>query len=161
DDRTTVEHGARISDRHGVVLPVRGQGLDPGNHLRGRERRARGQLAMRGLARGQHLHVSTADVDDQHPHPKAQLALAKVALFAAMTLMSSFQEATNAFAPSSWSWLARASTSTPARANRASTSSESPPSVGSISPRSPWSASAFNVPSGMVFTVKGAARERI
>ena len=72
--------------------------------------------------------------------------------------MSSFQDFTNDFAPSSWSWAARASRSMPALANRASTSSQSPPSAGSIGPISPWLARAFSVPSGMVFTVNGAAR---
>src|SRR4029450_13746824 len=72
--------------------------------------------------------------------------------------MSSCQDLTNDLAPSSWSWAARASMSMPALANCVSTASQSPPSAGRSAPSSPCSARAFKVPSGMVFTVNGAAR---
>src|SRR5215470_12202121 len=57
--------------------------------------------------------VCTASV----PVANAQLALARAAPFPMITSMSSRQEVTKDFAPSSWSRLARASTSTPALAN--------------------------------------------
>src|SRR5258706_6550108 len=108
------------------------------------------------LPGGEELHVGPADVDDQDVH-RAQPAFPRSVLLETMTSMSSCQDLTKAFAPSSWSWLASASTSTPAFANCASTSSQSPPSAGRIAPSSPWSARALSVPSGMVFTVSGAA----
>jgi multidrug efflux pump subunit AcrA (membrane-fusion protein) len=52
---------------------------------------------------------------------------------------SSFQESSNALAPSSWSWVASAWTSRAAAANSASTASQSPPSGGISSPTSPCS----------------------
>src|SRR5262245_54531221 len=88
-----------------------------------------------------------------------QLAFPRTALLEAMTPSSSFQAATKDFAPSSWSFAARASTLTPAFSNRASTASLSPPSGESVPPMSPWSASALSVASGIVFTVKGAASD--
>ena len=120
--RTTLQHRARIADRHRVVFPARGDALDSAHHLLGRERRPRGKLP-RGIPFGdENLHVSTADVHHQHAHV-AQLALSRAALLEAITSMSSRQELTKDLAPSSWSWRARASTSMPAPANRANTSS--------------------------------------
>src|SRR5262249_17933407 len=66
-----------------------------------------------------------------------QLALPRAALFPAITAMSSRQESTNAFAPSSWSWVARAVRSTPAEGKRASTACLSPPSARSSPPTDP------------------------
>ena len=63
-------------------------------------------------------------------------ATLNAALFAEITLISSFHDFTNDFAPSSWSCAARASTSMPAMSNVAMTSSQSPPSSGSNSPSS-------------------------
>src|SRR5262249_49496027 len=92
------------------------------------------------------------------PSPASSQALfLTTSLFDAMTASSSFQDFTNDLAPSSWSWMARAWTSTPTLANSASTSSQSPPSAGRIEPSSLCKASAFKVASGMVFTVNGAA----
>src|SRR5438309_4315403 len=54
-----------------------------------------------------------------------QLALARAARLPAITVMRSFHELTNAFAPSSWSCVARASMSIPAPAKRASRASPS------------------------------------
>ena len=48
--------------------------------------------------------------------------------------------------------------SMPALANLVSNSSQSPPCAGRMRLIAPCSARAFNVPSGMVFTVNGAAR---
>ena len=87
----------------------------------------------------------------------AQPAFATWAVFAAIPARSSFHDFTNAFAPSSWSLAASASTSTPARTKRMMTSSQSPPSSGRGGPSFPWSANAFSVPSGIVFTVRGDA----
>src|SRR5262249_31788432 len=100
-DRRTVEQGARVADRYGVVLPAPGDGLDAGHHLRGGERGPGGKLPGRLLASGENLHVSAAHVDHQDAHRAPQLALARAALFAAITLMSSCQEPTNDLAPSS------------------------------------------------------------
>src|SRR5207253_8620443 len=66
-----------------------------------------------------------------------QLALSKAAVLEAITSISSIHEATKDLAPSSWSVVARASTSTPAAANRASTFSLSPPSAVRIPPDDP------------------------
>src|SRR5262245_12798082 len=118
-NRTTMEHRTWEAYRDRVVRPSGGDGFDAGDHLLGRQRRPGGKLPRRVLAGGEHFHVSPTDVDDQHAHGNAQLALARAALFPAITSMRSRQELTNDLAPSSWSWLARVSTSTPAPANRA------------------------------------------
>jgi hypothetical protein len=51
-------------------------------------------------------------------------AFARAALLEAITAMSSFQAFTNDFAPSSWSWAAKGSLSTPASANSVNTASQ-------------------------------------
>src|SRR5262249_60458485 len=43
--RPTMQDGPWIADRHGVVLPVPGRLLDPMDHLLGRHRRPRRELA--------------------------------------------------------------------------------------------------------------------
>src|SRR6266851_850426 len=154
--KSIVQPRARIADRHRVVFPARGGGFDSGDHLLGRERRPRGKLPRCVLSGGENLHVSSTDVDNQYAHG-VQLALSRAALLEAITPIRSRQELTNDFAPSSWSWVARTSTSMPASANWANTVSESPPSAVSRPPSAPWSARAFRVPSGIVFTVNGAA----
>src|SRR5262249_61232136 len=58
----------RIADRRCVVLPVPGQLLDPTDHLLGRQRRPRGELAMFLLPAGEDLHMRPADIDNQHVH---------------------------------------------------------------------------------------------
>src|SRR5438552_2832896 len=89
----------------------------------------------------------------------AQPAFLRVWLLSTRHARSSFHEATKAAAPSRWSSVASAFTSTPALAKRPRTSSASPPSWGSMAPISPWSASASSVFSGMVFTEWGAASD--
>ena len=61
----------------------------------------------------------------------------RTALFDSITPISSFQEFTNAFAPSTWSCWPKASMSMPALANCCKTCSQSPPSGGITAPTSP------------------------
>src|SRR5262249_36021123 len=149
-------------DRHSLIVPAGGSLDDPPNHLVRGQLRPGGELARRVLAGGQELHVSSPDVDDKDVHHalrRCQPALLSAALLDTMTASNSCQDWTKERAPSSWSRAARARTSVPAWVNRASTSSQSPPCAGRIGPTSPWSASALSVPSGMVLTVNGAARD--
>src|SRR5215471_5793721 len=89
----------------------------------------------------------------------AQPAFLSAAILDAITSIKALQDLTKDLAPSSWSWCASLSMSTPALANFARTSSLSPPSAGRIDPS--WSCldSAISVFSGMVFTVNGAASD--
>src|SRR4029077_7463763 len=107
-----------------------------------------------GFSRGFRLYQQPAHSSSA---PCIQLAFASLALLEAITSIRSFQELTNDLAPSSWSFAPKSSMSIPAAATSSSTASQSPPSADMISLRSPWSARAFKVPSGIVFTVKGAA----
>src|SRR5436190_22662234 len=97
--------------------------------LRGRGDRNGSLSLSEGEARGEDGALFTN-------YPRS-LAFPRSALLETITSMSSCQDFTKDFAPSSWSWAASASTSTPALANCASTSSQSPPSAGRIAPRSP------------------------
>src|SRR4029453_7696162 len=126
-------------DRHRVILPVPGELLNAGDHLLGSQRGPGGKLPSLVLSGSEDLHVGSADIDDQHLHDETSiyLAFARVALLEAMTFISSFQELTNALAPSSWSFAAKASTSMAALANWSNTASQSLPSAAMISLSSP------------------------
>ena len=69
-NRTTVEDRSWKADRHRVVRPLRGNGLDAVDHLLGGERGPRGELSRLLLSGGEHLHVGAADIDDQHTHTR-------------------------------------------------------------------------------------------
>src|SRR4029079_17899066 len=77
-------------------------------------------------------------------------------LLSAIQSSNSFQDLSNACAPSRWSFAASAASSTPTAANSAITCSASPPSLGSTPLTRPWSAKASSVLSGMVLIVLGA-----
>src|SRR5208282_3955694 len=95
--------------------------------------------------------VGPAHIDGKHAHEikppdrrrhtpfraRPQAALASAALLEAITPRSSFHEATNDFAPSSCSFAASVSMSTPAFPKAASTFSHSPPSALNSEPSSP------------------------
>jgi hypothetical protein len=87
-----------------------------------------------------------------------QLALRIAVLFDSMQAIRSFHDLTKDLAPSSRSRAASASISIPALMKLARTVSQSPPSGASVAPTSPWSPKALRVPSGIVLTVKDAAR---
>src|SRR5664280_155881 len=156
-NRPPLRHHPGITNRYHIVLPLPGQLSGLGDHPFRRQLRTRDELPRLVLSRGQNLDVGAAYIHSQHIHYDAPFF--RAALFDAITPSSSFQESSNDFAPSSCSFAPSASTSTPALANCASTCSQSPPSAGSTPPMSPWSPSAFNVPSGIVFTVFGAAND--
>src|SRR5215813_11944112 len=105
----------RITNRYRVVFPIPGKLLDARDHLFGGQLRARWELTRLFLSRSENLHVSSANIDNQHPHD--QPALVRVALLEAITPISSFHELTKDLAPSSCSFAARSLTSTPAAAN--------------------------------------------
>src|SRR2546422_492536 len=91
----------QVAQLHRLHDALDDEGLASAHDRRGGERRPGGNLARCFLAGGENLHVSPADVDDQHAHGETQLALASSALLPAITPMSSCQELTNDFAPSS------------------------------------------------------------
>src|SRR6266581_1170521 len=134
-DRAAAQDGTRITNCDRGVGPVAGELLHARDHLRGRQGRPQWKFAGLGLPAGQNLDVGTADIDHQYLHrdpanwPPAYAALARAALFDAITSMSSLQDLAKATPPSSCSLSARASTSTPALPNSANTASQSPPSA--------------------------------
>jgi hypothetical protein len=79
-------------------------------------------------------------------------------LWDSIDFSSSAQALLKASLPSSWRRAASAATSIPASTNSASTCSALPPSAGKRSVTWPWSAKACRVGSGIVLTVKGAAK---
>src|SRR6185312_10502666 len=109
-------------------------------------------VLLQGLPLGQQGEVGAA-----HRATGSLPLAASAACLSAMRCSSCFHDFTKASAPSSCSFFASASRSTPALAIFASTASASPPSTGSTAPGLPWSATACKVFSGMVSTVSGAA----
>src|SRR5207249_11773368 len=76
--RSTVESRRRTrlsADRHRVVRALRGNPLDAVDHLLRGERGPRWKLPRHLLSGGEHLHVSAADIHDEHAHavPSARL----------------------------------------------------------------------------------------
>src|SRR5215470_11281271 len=71
-ERAAVDHRPWIADGNRVVRPLRCDGLDALDHLRGAERGPRSEFPRRLLSRDVDLHVSTADIHDQHPHTRPQ-----------------------------------------------------------------------------------------
>src|SRR6058998_4133755 len=122
--------------------------LDPGEPSFSRQRRPGGKFAFRTVSCCQDLDVGSLDIHDEHFHWVSCLSFRRespvvrarhfpnqrgsssAALLEAMTPINSFQDLTNASAPSFCSFAASASTSMPALANWASTASQWPPSAG-------------------------------
>src|SRR5215470_6520208 len=70
-ERAAVDHRPWIADGHRVVRPLRRDGLDALDHLPRGERGSGRKLTRRLLSGDVDLHVSAADIHDQHAHTRA------------------------------------------------------------------------------------------
>jgi len=101
--RSVFDHQAGIADREYVILPIPGEFLDTADHLLGRQCGAGWKFTTLLLSCSEDLHVRSADINHERIHAalSAYPTFARVSLFDAITLMRSFHDLTNDFAPSS------------------------------------------------------------
>ncbi len=69
-NRSIVEDSPRITNRDRLVFPRSGDPLDAGDHLLRRHFGTRRKFPRRSLPSRKHLHVRSADIDNQHFHAK-------------------------------------------------------------------------------------------
>src|SRR4029453_2217563 len=72
-DGPVAYHAAGIANRDHVVLPIRHQILDAGNHEFRRHFRARLEPAALPASRGEKLDVGSADINDEYFHDGCKL----------------------------------------------------------------------------------------
>src|SRR5262249_27462139 len=101
--RPVFDHRAWIADRKYVILPIPGEFLDTTDHLCGRQCGPGWKFTTLLLSCRENLHVRSADIDHKRIHDalSAYPTFARVSLFDSITLMRSFHDLTNDFAPSS------------------------------------------------------------
>src|SRR6266498_10274 len=74
-NRPAAEDWSRVTDGYDVILPVRHKYPNLGNHPFGRKCRSGLKPTMNVLTSGQDLHVSSANINDQHVHDEIPIHL--------------------------------------------------------------------------------------